>query len=144
VPSSLQYPLDRHRELQRKWSRLLDELSPKALSAPSSRSITPKINPQPLSVWLSAIERLYDDAFAAPIPPRLAELLKHPRLRHREIIGARQQPIPASLVKRLGGPSCDAQQLSCATWVPGAERACVRNGSSAEAVDSAWKRQRNT
>jgi hypothetical protein len=30
MPSSLQYPLDRHRDLQRKWRRLLQELSPKA------------------------------------------------------------------------------------------------------------------
>jgi hypothetical protein len=74
VPSSLQYPLERHHDLQRKW-RLRDELSAKAQLAPSSRSITPKINPPPLSVWLSAIGRVYDDALAAPIPPRLAALV---------------------------------------------------------------------
>jgi hypothetical protein len=78
VPSSLQYPLDRYRILQRKWGRLLDELSPEALSSPCSRS--PRINPPPQSVWLSAIGQglklQYEDAFAAPIPSELAALVE--------------------------------------------------------------------
>jgi hypothetical protein len=75
VPSSLQYPLDRHRVLQRKWSRWLDE----ALSSPCSRSIRQRINPPPQSV-LSAIGQglklQYEDAFAAPIPSELAALVE--------------------------------------------------------------------
>ena len=80
MPSSLQYPLDRHRDLQRKWSRLLGELSPEARSASCSRAMRPRINPPPQSIWLSAIGRClelqYEDALAAPIPPQLAALVE--------------------------------------------------------------------
>jgi len=79
MPSSLQYPLDRHRDLQRKWSRLLQEVSLEALSSPFSSSIKPRINPPPQGVWLSAIGRglkiQYDEALWAPLPPRLVALL---------------------------------------------------------------------
>jgi anti-sigma factor NepR-like protein len=78
MPSSLQYPLDRHRALQRKWTRLLDEL-PEVPSHPCSRSLEPTRNPPDQCVWLSAIgqslKSLYDDVLAAPIPPRLAALV---------------------------------------------------------------------
>jgi len=79
MPSSLQYPLDRHRDLQRKWSRLLQEVSPEALSSPFSSPIKPTINPPPQEVWLSAIGRglkiQYDEVLGAPVPPRLVALL---------------------------------------------------------------------
>src|SRR5947208_11136404 len=54
--------------------------SSEALSAPCSRSIKPRINLPPQSVWLSAIGRClklqYEEALAAPVPPRLAGLLR--------------------------------------------------------------------
>jgi Anti-sigma factor NepR len=83
MPSSLQYPLDRHRELQQRWSRLLHEPSLAALlSVPNGQDDDQsdrEINPPPQSVWLSAIGhglRLqYDEVLGAPVPPRLVALL---------------------------------------------------------------------
>jgi hypothetical protein len=73
MPSSLQYPLDRARDLQRKWGRLIHELSP------CTRSIEPRINPPPQSVWLLAIGNglkfQYDEVLGAPLPPQLVALL---------------------------------------------------------------------
>ena len=75
MPSSLQYPLDRHRDLQRKWSRLLHKVSPEAPSSPCSISIKPRL---PQEVWFSigrGLKIQYDEVLGTPVPPRLVALL---------------------------------------------------------------------
>jgi hypothetical protein len=84
MPSSLQYPVDRDRELQRRWSRLFHEPSPAALlSVPNGQDDDQsdrEMNPPPQRVWLSAIGRglrlQYDEVLGAPVPPRLVALLR--------------------------------------------------------------------